>query len=265
MYEQPTTSTTVEDAQPQAATEQAPSSTTTAAITQDSRKRMRPSSGGDEGGRGKRLFGSILGTLAKNKKDLGDKSEAEKRREELEKRLREKLEAEKAKLRAEVEEDNARKAKERNERLLRETTERREAAVRFVAAVFITHLPMGMHQKEAITANNRFTARFLKTKTNPPILWLPAGKLNDNVQAILDAQIALVATTAASEIAPNLSKEKAEEGPDVANASREDDDMLVEGQDEIMEELSDPATRDDANHVNSLTADSSESVEKTVS
>ncbi|KAJ3012350.1 UNVERIFIED_CONTAM: hypothetical protein HDU68_001246 [Siphonaria sp. JEL0065] len=132
------------------------------------RKRPRSAATTDEQtNRGKRMFGALMGTLTKQ--TTTTKTEAEKRREEIEKRLREKLEAEKALLAQEVEKEKEAKAAEKRERL-KEESEKRE----LLTAAFIKK------QKENL-------AHFIKTKTEPAIYFLP-GKHNDKTRKLLEAQ-----------------------------------------------------------------------------
>ncbi|KAJ3403224.1 hypothetical protein HDU80_004385, partial [Chytriomyces hyalinus] len=160
--------------------EATPESTRQTDAKANERKRLRPNSGTDDG-RGKRLFGVLMGTLNRNKKEAElPKSEAERKREDLEKRLREKLEAEKLRLREEVEKEQAVKAKALAEKREAETQQRNTQAA------------------AALSKHARNMAHFVKTVTEPPVLFLPAGKPNERIRKILEDQLKAVEVPAAA-------------------------------------------------------------------
>ncbi|KAJ3070212.1 hypothetical protein HDU98_006754 [Podochytrium sp. JEL0797] len=134
--------------------------------------RKRPSSAitpSDEAtSRGKRMFGALMGSLMRQQ-TLHTKTDAEKRRKETEKRLREKLAAEQKKLHEEVENEKEAARKTRESRAARILAEREQ-------------------EKKSIAATQaRNLANFLKTSTEPAIFFLPA-KHNPRTKAILEAQ-----------------------------------------------------------------------------
>ncbi|KAI8836516.1 pinin/SDK/memA/ protein conserved region-domain-containing protein [Chytriomyces cf. hyalinus JEL632] len=186
--------------------ETAPESTQQTDAKANERKRLRPNAGTTDDGRGKRLFGVLMGTLNRNKKEAElPKSEAERKREDLEKRLREKLEAEKLRLREEVEKEQAVKAKALAEKREAETQQRKTQA----AATLSKH------------AKN--TAHFVKTVTEPPVLFLPAGKPNERIRKILEDQLKAVKVPAAAVDAMETEPAQSPKQPDEADKSNVND------------------------------------------
>ncbi|KAJ3377926.1 hypothetical protein HDU84_008100 [Entophlyctis sp. JEL0112] len=121
--------------------------------------------------RGKRMFGQLMGSLLQSA--VVPKSDAEKRREATERRLREKLEQEKQALALEVERDKEERAKERKARKEAETAVRTRDS------------------SAAIAKQEAFVANFIKTETTPHIFFSPA-KHNARTQKIVDDQLEAV-------------------------------------------------------------------------
>ncbi|ORX60142.1 hypothetical protein BCR36DRAFT_316609 [Piromyces finnis] len=115
--------------------------------------------------RGKRMLGMIFNTLNQFKKDTNDKSEAEKRREEIENKLQERLKKEKKDLEEEIKQDDEIRRKKRIE----EEKERLK------------------NLKTYLNKQNTFKINFIKTKSTPHIYYLPAV-LNDETKKLLEEQ-----------------------------------------------------------------------------
>ncbi|KAJ3227775.1 hypothetical protein HDU78_009950 [Chytriomyces hyalinus] len=197
--------------------EATPESTQQTDAKANERKRLRPNSGTDDG-RGKRLFGVLMGTLNRNKKEAElPKSEAERKREDLEKRLREKLEAEKLRLREEVEKEQALKAKALAEKREAETQQRNTQA----AAVLSKHA--------------RNTAHFVKTVTEPPVLFLPAGKPNERIRKILEDQLKAVEVPAAAVDATETQHAQTPQKPDEHESASNIEEKVVASDSEMKE------------------------------
>jgi len=111
--------------------------------------------------RGKRMLGMIFNTLNQFKKDTSEKTEAEKRREEIENKLRARLEREKKEIEEEINDDEQRRQrrKEEGKRKLREYCNKQ----------------------------NTYKSNFIRTKATPCIYYLPAI-LNNETRKILEDQ-----------------------------------------------------------------------------
>ncbi|KAJ3327075.1 hypothetical protein HDU76_012380 [Blyttiomyces sp. JEL0837] len=136
----------------------------------------------DDKKRGQRFFGSVLlGTLTKFKETTAKKSEADLRREELLKRQQEKQKQ----LNEELAEKSKQEAESRRARILahrQAEEERRMTMTKQVSTSQATHL-----------------SNFIKTKTNPPIFFLPGKNNSKTNQALAAAQEALQAQLKAEE------------------------------------------------------------------
>ncbi|KAJ3188460.1 hypothetical protein HDU85_005612 [Gaertneriomyces sp. JEL0708] len=145
--------------------------------------------------RSQRLFGVLVGTLNKFKADTGHKSEKEKQREELEKRLAEKLKKEKEEISEEVK-------KEREERTARIEEERKQ-----------TVAETSKQTKEFLRNQKIHLSTYIPTKTNPPIYYLPKNHTEKTLQIVAEQkrQLALESATDASRSQPESEGMKTEE------------------------------------------------------
>ncbi|ORY36921.1 hypothetical protein BCR33DRAFT_721835 [Rhizoclosmatium globosum] len=201
----------------------APTSTTSSAPPDDldrptssTNERKRPRSGANDEAtsRGKRMFGAIFGTLSKAQ--IQPKTESELKREETEKRLREKLAAEKASLAAEIEAEREKKAKEKEERLKGEQ-EKRDA-----------------EKADTIRRQKENVAHFIKLGGEPGIYFKP-GKHNARTQKVVDEQLkALEAEQGVS--SENDKVMQIDKSEDKVEEKDEKEKDLVETQDVIMGE-----------------------------
>ncbi|KAJ3047909.1 hypothetical protein HK097_011047 [Rhizophlyctis rosea] len=140
--------------------------------------------------RSRRLFGSLLGTLNKFKETTTQKTDAEKKREEIDRKLAEKLQQEKQELSEKVQ----REIKEKRER---RESQRLEDEIRI--ATFAA---------ETLRSHNKLMANYLKTTTQPSIYYLPK-KHNAKTEEILAAskrQAALTSMDLEKRLAPVPSK-----------------------------------------------------------
>jgi hypothetical protein len=115
--------------------------------------------------RGKRMLGMIFNTLNQFKKDTSEKTDAEKRREEIENKLQERLKKEKKDLEEEIKQDD----EIRRKRRIEEEKERLK------------------NLKIYLNKQNTFKTNFIKTKSTPHIYYLPAV-LNDETKKLLEEQ-----------------------------------------------------------------------------
>lgn len=115
--------------------------------------------------RGKRMLGMIFNTLNQFKKDTSTKSEAEKRREEIENKLQERLRKEKKDIEEEVKQDDEIRRKKRIEEEKQLLNDLRKYC----------------------NKQNTFKSNFIKTKSTPHIYYLPAI-LNEETKKILKEQ-----------------------------------------------------------------------------
>ncbi|TPX52431.1 hypothetical protein SeMB42_g01422 [Synchytrium endobioticum] len=161
-------------------------------------KRARLASSGDVESRkrGQRMFGSILGTLNKAKQETQHKSASQLKREELEKKLQEKLAKEKDELEAKVKQDN----EERKEKFL--AARKADDEKRF--AVAIQHL----------RSHKQHLSNWLKTTAHPSIYYLPAKLSEETQQKLADAKRQAVVDTMKLN-----SSASAEQKPDVPEVS----------------------------------------------
>ncbi|KAI8915330.1 pinin/SDK/memA/ protein conserved region-domain-containing protein [Powellomyces hirtus] len=136
--------------------------------------------------RSKRLFGVLNGTLQKAKRSTDRKSEAEKRREELEHKLAEKLKKEKEELSEKVKQE----WEERQAALMIKRKEEDEERER--------------KTKEFIRAQKTLVVNYLQTKTSPPILYLPKTHNAQTLDLLTAAKRALALET--SRQAPTTSQ-----------------------------------------------------------
>ncbi|KAI9009791.1 pinin/SDK/memA/ protein conserved region-domain-containing protein [Gaertneriomyces semiglobifer] len=145
--------------------------------------------------RSQRLFGVLVGTLNKFKADTGHKSEKEKQREELEKRLAEKLKKEKEEISEEVK-------KEREERAARIEEERKQ-----------TVAETSKQTKEFLRNQKIHLSTYIPTKTNPPIYYLPKNHTEKTLQIVAEQkrQLALESATDASRSQPESEEMTTEE------------------------------------------------------
>ncbi|CDH56789.1 hypothetical protein RO3G_06038 [Lichtheimia corymbifera JMRC:FSU:9682] len=119
--------------------------------------------------RGQRLFGVLLGTLNKFKDDSEKRSEGEKKRQEIDTKLHEKLANEKKELAEKMQADKERREQELNMLRVRDQRildEKRDAT--------------NVRHKE-------YTANYLKTTTTPVLLYRPA-KLTDDMEKQISQQ-----------------------------------------------------------------------------
>ncbi|KAI9259447.1 pinin/SDK/memA/ protein conserved region-domain-containing protein [Phascolomyces articulosus] len=135
-------------------------------------KKPRLAMNADSKRRGQRMFGVLLGTLNKFKDDTKHKTDAEKKREEIDSKLHEKLVNEKKELEETMQADKERRDREatllkkREERVVEE---KREATY--------------IQQKESL-------ANYIKTKTEPRLLYRPKN-LTDEHEKEIEEQKAL--------------------------------------------------------------------------
>ncbi|KAI8893198.1 pinin/SDK/memA/ protein conserved region-domain-containing protein [Globomyces pollinis-pini] len=105
--------------------------------------------------RNQRLFGSLLGTLNKFKEDNGKKTEAEIKREQLERRLAEKLKKERSELSSKLEQDKHERIQKVQEKRKQEETERELKKAKFLKD----------HQEKL--------SHFILTTASPKLYFLP--------------------------------------------------------------------------------------------
>ncbi|KAH8555389.1 pinin/SDK/memA/ protein conserved region-domain-containing protein [Umbelopsis sp. PMI_123] len=123
-------------------------------------KRPRLDMSQDGQRRGKRMFGVLMGTLNKFKTETSNKSTAEKQREEIDNKLKEKLERERSELA-----DKVKKDKEEHFKRIKEQKRQSERAI--------------THKMELANAKHRVhLSNFIKTMAEPQLLYRPA-KLSD--------------------------------------------------------------------------------------
>ncbi|KAJ3183753.1 hypothetical protein HDU87_005869 [Geranomyces variabilis] len=127
--------------------------------------------------RSKRMFGMLNGTLMSAKKSTERKSEAEKRRDELEEKLAEKLKQEKEQL----------------SEAYRQEMEAKQAAVKFRRQE--EDRAREQQTKEVLRANRVNVAKYLQTKSQPPLYFLPKTPNEAIVSLLADATRALVMDT----------------------------------------------------------------------
>ncbi|CAO3657959.1 unnamed protein product [Umbelopsis vinacea] len=137
---------------------------------QDPQKRPRLDMSQDGQRRGKRMFGVLMGTLNKFKNDTSKKTSAEKQREEIETKLQEKLERERSELASKAKKD-------KEEHIERIQEKKRQSKKEITQKVDLTN------------AKHRvYLSAFIKTKTEPQLLFRPA-KLSDDQTAQIDGQV----------------------------------------------------------------------------
>ncbi|KAL1933195.1 hypothetical protein VTP01DRAFT_8873 [Rhizomucor pusillus] len=119
--------------------------------------------------RGQRLFGVLLGTLNKFKDDSEQKSEAERKRQEIDLKLHEKLANEKKELEQEIQQEEEQRQQEKA--LLKRMESRTLEAKRDLTS----------------TRTKEHLANFLKTNTEPRLLYRPA-QLSDEQSKIIQEQ-----------------------------------------------------------------------------
>ncbi|KAJ3174422.1 hypothetical protein HDU88_000390 [Geranomyces variabilis] len=124
--------------------------------------------------RSKRMFGMLNGTLMLAKKSTERKSEAEKRRDELEEKLAEKLKQEKEKL----------------SEAYKQELEAKQAAVKLRRQE--EDKAREQQTKEVLRANRANMAKYLQTKSQPPLYFLPKTPNEAIVSLLADATRALV-------------------------------------------------------------------------
>ncbi|RIB05922.1 pinin/SDK/memA/ protein conserved region-domain-containing protein [Gigaspora rosea] len=125
--------------------------------------------------RSRKMFGVLLDTLTKFKNESQNKTEAEIKREQIERKLQEKLKKE----HEELQENIRREEQERRERIVREKREAEEKRTNEAKICWAT-------QKKNL-------ANFLRTSTQPSLYYLPA-KMSQSVMqtiAIQKRQVAL--------------------------------------------------------------------------
>ncbi|KAJ3112564.1 hypothetical protein HDU96_004415 [Phlyctochytrium bullatum] len=147
----------------------APASTTAdpTPVPEPEVKRPRIDNDPQQRKRGQRMFGVLLGTLSKFKETTNKKTEAEIRREQLEQRLQEKLKKEHEELQERVRQDQETKR-------ARIAAQRQEEARKRAQTI-----------KETQASQRANLARYLRTKTEPSVFFLPATH-NDATRAMLD-------------------------------------------------------------------------------
>ncbi|KAI8140593.1 pinin/SDK/memA/ protein conserved region-domain-containing protein [Fennellomyces sp. T-0311] len=132
-------------------------------------KKPRLEMNADNKRRGQRMFGVLLGTLNKFKDDSKNKSEAEKKREEIDSKLHEKLANEKKELAEKIQADRERREREtsvlrkREQRLIEEKSD-----------------ATCVQQKEHL-------ANYIKTTASPQLYYRPK-KLTDSLAKLIDEQ-----------------------------------------------------------------------------
>ncbi|KAJ3293556.1 hypothetical protein HK104_004371 [Borealophlyctis nickersoniae] len=171
--------------------------------------------------RSRRLFGALVGTLKTFKAQTGKKTEAEMKREELEKRLAEKIQKEKeelaSKVKQEIEERKAKKAAQRQE----------DDAKRIAFT------------KEVLKNQTRTLSNFIKTKTDPPIFFLPLNHNDATIKLLQEAKRAAV--FASRERSPGVNPTT---GSVEGDRASETDGKDQNGDDVRMEEAGDERERD---------------------
>ncbi|KAJ3158801.1 hypothetical protein HDU86_002484 [Geranomyces michiganensis] len=127
--------------------------------------------------RSKRLFGMLNGTLMSAKKSTERKSEAEKRRDELEEKLAEKLKQEKEQLSEEYKQE----------------MEAKHAAIKLRRQE--EDLARERQTKEYLRASRANAAKYLQTKSQPHLYFLPKQPNEAIVSLLADATRQLVMDT----------------------------------------------------------------------
>ncbi|KAG2217888.1 hypothetical protein INT45_008064 [Circinella minor] len=133
-------------------------------------KKPRLEMNADSRGRGQRMFGVLLGTLNKFKDDSKQKSDAERKRAEIDSKLHEKLANEKKELSEKLHADKQRRDRETT--LLKKREERMIEEKRDATCV---------KQKE-------YLANYIKTKTEPRLCYRPK-KLTKELEKQIDEQM----------------------------------------------------------------------------
>ncbi|KAF7727819.1 hypothetical protein EC973_007050 [Apophysomyces ossiformis] len=139
------------------------------AVTTEEPKRPRLTLNADGKKRGQRLFGVLLGTLNKFKDDSQQMSEAEKKRQEIQNKLQEKLDVEKRELAETIKAERERKEEQNialKRRRQREAEEKRDA--------------IRVQQQEHL-------ASFFKTESTPALYYRP-NKLTPEMEQRLAEQ-----------------------------------------------------------------------------
>ncbi|RKO91886.1 pinin/SDK/memA/ protein conserved region-domain-containing protein [Blyttiomyces helicus] len=162
-------------------------------------KRPRMSLDANTKKRSQRLFGVLVGTLTQFKKDTGLKSEKLLQREQKELEIANRLRKERDELAAKVSRENEERKAANAERREREDRHREETT------------KMHLRNQESNMAN------YLKTKTNPPICFLPAKHTQLTTELLTEAKRALV-------LASVTEDEKPDEVMADAKESSKDDD-----------------------------------------
>ncbi|KAJ3196902.1 hypothetical protein HK101_007267 [Irineochytrium annulatum] len=133
--------------------------------------------------RGQRMFGVLLGTLSKFKETSTKKSEADLRREELEQRLQAKIQKQKEEL---------------SEKLRLEGEQRRARVQAFKEEEERKRLLYTTEIKKAQALN---LSRYLKTKTEPVMFFMPAKHTEATQKILEESKAAHEASVAESEAA----------------------------------------------------------------
>ncbi|KAI8813930.1 pinin/SDK/memA/ protein conserved region-domain-containing protein [Cladochytrium replicatum] len=153
--------------------------------------------------RSKRMFGVLLGTLTEFKQASTQKSEKDLRREQIIQKTQEKMQKEREELAAKVLQEQEERRKHFQEERKRLEKER------------------AIYTKNALQSQHEYFSRFIKTKSNPPIYYLPV-KHNEKTTAIL-AESREQAAAAAAVIAEAAAVALAAIGEDVPMLPAESD------------------------------------------
>ncbi|KAI8819991.1 pinin/SDK/memA/ protein conserved region-domain-containing protein [Fimicolochytrium jonesii] len=155
--------------------------------------------------RSRRMFGILNGTLQKAAKSTTRKTEAEKRREEIEQKLQEKLKKEKEELAVQVEQDFKERSAMMKAKREQEDQERIEKT------------------KEHIKAQIRNTSHFLKTHNGrrSQIYYLPKEHNDKTTQLLLEAKRKAALNTTNESSAPATAEHTGMDVDDADNARRD--------------------------------------------
>ncbi|KND00497.1 uncharacterized protein SPPG_04812 [Spizellomyces punctatus DAOM BR117] len=150
--------------------------------------------------RSKRFLGVLKGTLSQFIKETSHKTEAEKKREELEHRLAEKLKKDKEQLAEKVK-------KEQEERFARRQLEKKQEDEQ-----------REQQAKEWIRQQKRNISNFIQTKSVPPIFFLPKNHNDTTLELLAEAKRHLALETAAERTDGKEEDDKPEEDEGMAQS-----------------------------------------------